>query len=592
MSVRQPGARLLAAAVAAALAGSITAPAATANPTSPVAPATQVQASVPELTWGPCEDVPDETDEPDGTHPPDQMDQPTGTHPPDQANRFRCATAEVPTSYAEPIGAATTTIALIKLPAADPDARIGTLFTNPGGPGDSGVDFVRRFADTAFTDDVRARFDIVGFDPRGVGASDPATCYRTEEDEHAALANLPHFPGNLAEQRLYIRETARLAAHCRIMSRSRIEHASTANVARDMDLLRQAVGDDQLTYIGYSYGSYLGATYAKLFPTRVRALAVDGVIVPDDYAGRPGTEDRSTAERMGQGPAASETFGEFLRLCAEAGPRRCDLAGLGDPAAVVDDLLERLAATPIDVDLPDGGAARLTYAAVVAHTYMALYDPRGWPTLASFLAQLAAEQPKLSGSAAELLTRSGTPGPQRRLRGQDYPSVGGSLASACVDTGSTGQPNGFAERADLADQQAPHFGRYRVWLALPCEYLRLTDADTYLGPWDQHVPTPVLVVGTRFDPATPYSGTPAYAAHFPDARVLTVDGWGHTTVGKSTCATDVIGEYLVDPATAADGTTCPQDTMPFSHVTTDGDDVNVDGWQPGESDGGWTNSRG
>jgi pimeloyl-ACP methyl ester carboxylesterase len=566
MPASRPGARTFAIAAVTVLAVASLAPgAALAADDEPGVPAAaagvagQIDAPVPDLVWAPCED--DDADLTD----------------------FLCATANVPTDYNDPDGP-TTTIALTKLPAADHDARIGTLFINPGGPGDSGVDFVHQVGPSAYANEVRTHFDIVGFDPRAVGRSDPATCYPTHDDEAAALSTQLHFPSNDAEKRTYVRDTIRLATLCKILSRDRFEHASTANVARDMDLLRQAVGDEQLTYMGYSYGSFLGATYAKLFPERIRALAVDGAIAPDDYAGRPGTEDRSTPERMGQGPGAAMTFGEFLRLCAEAGPPGCALAGLGDPETVVTDTLDRLRSAPIEIELPGSGALEFTYTAVVAQTYASLYYPTTWSQLADLLAHLAAEKPELSGEAAAMVEQSMRGTPQRRHQGEDYPSIGGTLASSCVDTGTTGDPRGYADRAETADEEAPHFGRYRAWLALPCEYLKVSDDDAYLGPWDQRVQTPVLVIGTRFDPATPYAGTRRYADHFPEARVLTVEGWGHTALGKSSCADAAIASYLVSLTVPEPGATCDQDVHPFGIDT-----GHLDGWHG--PDDGWLSSR-
>ncbi|NDL56848.1 alpha/beta hydrolase [Phytoactinopolyspora mesophila] len=573
MPASRLGARILACTAVTGLAVASATPASFAAPVpgiapppsfSPVATTTQVDAPVPELDWDTCDDDEDETDS-------------------GELAGFLCATAEVPTDYNDPHGS-TTTIHLTKLPATGAKTRIGTLFTNPGGPGDSGVDFVHQVGRNVYTEDVRAHFDILGFDPRAVGRSDPATCYPTQDDEAAALATQLHFPANDADERTYVRDTIRMATLCRMTSRERFEHSSTANVARDMDLLRQALGEDQLTYVGYSYGSYLGATYARLFPERVRALAVDGTIVPEDYAGRPGAEDRSTPERMGQGAGAAEAFAEFLRLCTEAGSQNCALAGLGDPETVVEDTFTRLKSTPIDMELPGVGPVEFTYPAVVAQTYTSLYHPGSWSQLADLIAQLAAGDTELTGEAASLVEQSTHGAPQRQRRGEDYPSVGGTLASGCVDTGTTGDPRGFAERADAADEEAPHFGRYRAWLALACEYLRVTDDDAYLGPWDQQVEAPVLVIGTRFDPATPYAGTQPYADHFRNSRVLTVEGWGHTTLGKSSCADGVLARYLVDLTVPDHGATCHQDVQPFGMKST-----YDDGWHG--PDDGWLSSR-
>src|SRR5690349_21028896 len=212
--------------------------------------AASTTAAVPQLAWASCGDDP-------------------------ALAAFECATATVPTDHDEPDGA-TTTLALTRLPATDPANRIGSLFTNPGGPGGSGVDFVQSAGEFAWTPEVRARFDVIGFDPRGVGASDPTTCFPTQAREAAFLARQKvSFPYKAWQENRFTLQSAKLGASCTATSGDRLAHMSTANVARDMDLLRQAVGDEQLSYVGYSYGTHLGATYAKLFPGKVRALVLD-----------------------------------------------------------------------------------------------------------------------------------------------------------------------------------------------------------------------------------------------------------------------------------------------------------------------------
>lgn len=509
-----------------------------------------VAAPVPSLDWQPCGE---------------------GLEP------FLCTTAEVPEDYDDPTGA-TSTIALTKLPASDAGRRIGSLFTNPGGPGGSGVDFVQTAAFVAYSDEVRARFDVIGFDPRGVARSTPATCFRTAEQEAKllpVLAGMP-FPVTPREETAFIGSTERLATRCSLTAHERFDSSSTANVARDMDLLRQAVGDAGLTYAGYSYGTFLGATYAKLFPTRVRAMFVDGTIDPETYVGDPdGDDERSVGSRLRQGEGADDTFREFARLCAEGGPQTCPLAALGDPQQVWEDLLARLRQRPVVVPVDEQTTVVLDYATTVATAFPLLYEPVLYPVLADFVAQLSvlAQTPTATVAQLRATTRAladaglivttGGGGLDARV-GEEYPSVGGNLASLCADTAEVGRRSAYPAIADADDAAAPHFGRYRAWVGLQCESLDAEDPDAYLGPWDQETQVPVLVAGTSHDPATPYAATPEYAASFPDGRLLTVEGWGHTTLAKSSCVDAYLTRYLVDVVAPASGTVCAQDVVPFA----------------------------
>ncbi len=472
---------------------------------------------------------------------------------------FECATVEVPTDHDRPRGA-TTTLALTRLPATDPANRIGSLLTNPGGPGGSGVDFVQQVGEVAWTPEVRARFDVIGFDPRGVGASDPTTCFPTAEREAAFLARQKvAFPWKPWQENRFTLASAKLGASCTATSGDRLAHMSTANVARDMDLLRQALGDEKLSFVGYSYGTYLGATYAKLFPENVRALVLDGTVVPDAYSGSDG-DRRPLALRMDQHTGARDVLAEFHAQCAAAGPDACALAALGDPATVTEELLQGLKQTPVTLPLPDGTELEVTYDIAVSATFFSLYEPVQWPLLAADLAALATAQ-QAGTQVATASAQGGAAAFATWLRKEEYVSLGTNL-TICAETAETRRPLQYGRYADQAEAEAPHFGSLRTWTSQVCEYVPVTDRDAYLGPWEQELQTPVMVIGTRFDPATPYENTRPYADHFPDARVLTLDGWGHTILGKSACADEAVARYLVD-GEADDGAVCAPDSGPF-----------------------------
>ncbi len=463
---------------------------------------------------------------------------------------FQCATAKVPLDYDRP-GGRTTSIALTRLPATDAEHRIGTLFTNPGGPGGSGVDFVHESAEKAFTREVRARYDIVGFDPRAVAGSDAAHCFGSQAEEERVTTSLPFaFPLTGTELGRHLSLRKRIADACVETAGAVMRHASTANVARDMDLLRRAVGDRRMHYVGYSYGTYLGATYARLFPRSVGHLVLDGTFDPAAYSGSNG-DRRSQGARLGQGAAASETYQQFLRACEEAGDA-CALNRLGPPERVVEKLLDDLRAKPLTT--PDG--TTMTYSVAVGTIFQQLYAPSLWAGLAEKLAGLA--DPTRKGSAST---------PRSTTEPEPYTSVGEPLASSCVDSRHRIRPRGYQRLADAEDRAAPHFGRLRAWVGLECSFAQLRDRDAFRGPWKQAVKKPVLVIGTRYDPSTPYAHTRPYTDNFPDGRMLTVEGYGHTSLGKSTCADRTVTRYLVDGKPPKDGASCRQDAAPFAPTT-------------------------
>lgn len=533
---RRPLARVTAAVAAAGLilvGFATTATAGGAPAETPPSEPPQVDAPIPELDWTACEG--------------------------EGLEAFECTTAEVPTDYDRPNGA-TTTIALTRHPATDPEQRAGSLFLNFGGPGGPGVDTLHQFGPDFLDPEITARYDLIGFDPRGVGLSDPVTCFPDATSETEFFAEMQGFPTTTREEGRFIAQMGVLAAACATLSGDRISHSSTANVARDMDLLRQAVGDDRLTYIGYSYGTVLGATYGALFGERARALVLDGTLDPTAWSGGDG----SVGYRIGQGVAAHEAFGAFHDACVEAGPEACSLAALGDPAEITESVLSSLKQEPVEVPLPEGGTQTLTYDAVVGTTFQALYSPSAFGLLADYYSQLA------------VLTAPGSEQPQARTLGgssigeilrelgliEDYPSAGGALASMCVDGEHPLRPWDYPEQADAADAEAPHFGRARSWVGVTCDYVPFRDRDAYTGPWEQSIESPVLVIGTQWDPATAYSFTQPYADRFPDARVLTVEGYGHTTINVSACADAAIADYVID-LEATDGAVCQQDVLPF-----------------------------
>jgi pimeloyl-ACP methyl ester carboxylesterase len=472
---------------------------------------------------------------------------------------FECATAVVPLDYDRPKGKQIA-LALTRLPAADPGRRIGSLFINPGGPGGSGVEFVQGAGPFLYSDEVRARFDLVGFDPRGVIGSTPLRCYETLDE---ALAVLPPmaFPVTREEERVWIRSDRAQARACADHAGPILDHMSTANVARDMDLLRRAVGDAKLTYAGYSYGSYLGATYANLFPGKVRSLVVDGVLDPVAWSTGRGDQARTLpfSTRLRSAKGAYQSLLEFFRLCDAGGPN-CAFSE-GNPKRRYDRLAQRLLREPLELPDGQGGTFLLTYADLVAETLGTMYDPASWPDFAVALQEVSElADPEAAAAAFQALrARRGV------LQQEDYPNfVEGFPGVACSETHNPSNVGAWSRAARAQDRQFPYFGRIWTWITSVCEPWPGWDDDHYDGPWNRTTANPVLVVGNLFDPATPYHGAVTVDRLLPRSRLLTLAGWGHTSLFSSACIDAHVSTYLLTTRVPSRGTVCEPDVVPFA----------------------------
>jgi pimeloyl-ACP methyl ester carboxylesterase len=488
--------------------------------------------------------------------------------PPELAERVTCATPKVPLDYDRPRGAKTR-LFVARLRAEQPGRRIGTLFINPGGPGGSAASSIFGFAD-AFGPRVRARFDIVGIDPRGVGGSGVTAC----TGKVGFPPRLAQFPLNRKQATNRIRYDDRVRRACDRNRTPLVDHASTADVARDMDLIRRAVGDPKLTYYGVSYGSYLGATYSRLFPHKVRAVVVDAVLDPVAWStGNPTTTKAKTpfTTRLRSGYGAYEALTAAWTECDRVGPKRCDLAGnaLGKWKRV----LRAAKAGRLVVE-----GTPVAYQDVVGLALGVLYDRSGIPFLAQFVADLNAElnrsartgqrrvvseskaYPKLLKIRRQLerrglYTAPFVKAPARRQARADVLFN----AVTCSDSMNPRDPYAWERAAKQQDRTAPWFGRLWTWASSPCARQGIGSSDdAYLGPWRTGTSTPLLVVGNTHDPATPISGARRLNTRFRDSVLLTWDGWGHAALGQGGCVTSLTAAYLVDQQLPDDGTVCRQ----------------------------------
>jgi len=438
---------------------------------------------------------------------------------------LQCGTLVVPLDYAYPRGP-TIPIAVARHPAEVPSARIGSLVIDPGGPGVSGVDDMANEL-SALTPQLLDDFDIVLFDPRGVERSDPVTCGEKPGSPPTTLADpVPTTPSQEATTIAGLRQ---FAAACEQASANVLPHVGSVDVARDMDQLRAALGDGGLTYMGQSYGSLLGLTYASLFPAHVRAMVLDGVIDP-----------ALTFNQITQGQAAGfeSVLNAFFAWCA--GSSACSWRPAGDPTAALLAQIAAGATTPVPA-----GAGRVAGAGELYNALLdGLYARSEWPRLGAALAADAA------GNGAPVVAMSD----HYNMNGSTNGSAA-ALAIDCLDHPVSHQLAAYGYLAALLKASAPVFGPLLAWGEAACAVWPAAPTRT-VGPVTAPTAPPILVVGTTGDPATPYAWAVSVAHQLTHGVLLTRDGDDHVAYFYSACVRDDVQAYLVGGTAPRSGTTC------------------------------------
>ncbi len=443
---------------------------------------------------------------------------------------FECARLTVPVDYGAPDGG-TLRMAVNRLPSSG--EHRGSLLVNPGGPGASGLGYARS-AKSAVSPAVRKHFDVVGFDPRGVGASRPIDCL-TDRQLDAFLAQ-DGTPDSAAEEAALQRQGELLGDGCRRDDPALVAHMGTRDVARDMDVLRAVLGDEQLTYLGKSYGTYLGALYAEMFAARVGRLVLDGPVDPSSTS-----LDSARAQAVG----FQRALEAFLDDCL--GRRSCPFSGSrAEAESRLQSLLDRTDVQP----LPGTGRRQATQALATYGVAVALYDTGFWQFLRQALGQA------LDGDGESLLLLGDLynhRGPGGRYTTNASEAI---YAVNCLDRPERSTLDTF--RADAAEvaRLSPIFGAFIVWSNLPCATWP-APAEGAPEPVAATGAAPILVVGTTRDPATPYESAQALARQLDSGRLLTYDGDGHTAYRQgSGCIDKAVDAYLLEGTVPAAGTRC------------------------------------
>lgn len=438
---------------------------------------------------------------------------------------FSCARMPVPLDRDDP-SSGSVELAVVRRPATDTGRRVGSLVVNPGGPGSSAVDYLRQ-AYGSLPAPVRARFDVVAFDPRGVGASAPLECVPTETMD--ALVALDPTPDDDAELRALQDGARTLADACRRTAGDLLPHVSTEQAVRDLDVLRASLGDPRLTYLGYSYGTAIGIEHLRLFPERVRAMVLDSPVDP-----------ALSWEQLLEGQAGGfdVALGAFLDDCART---RCAFRQ-ALPSAERADLLgafDRLAARVETQPLPGDGERTVGPGEFSLGVGAGLYSrANGWPAVADGLARA------VGGDGSVLLALS-----DAYLDRTDDGYSGTSeanLAVNCIDRPWPREPAPYLALAERVAATAPRFGPAIALSGLSCAPWPVPAVRTP-APVQAPAAPPVLVVATTRDPATPLAWAQSVVGQLASAVLVQVDGDGHTVYrsSASSCVRDVVDRYLL-----------------------------------------------
>lgn len=443
---------------------------------------------------------------------------------------FDCAWLTVPVDYATP-DTGSLQVAVVRLPAAGD--RLGSLVVNPGGPGASGVAYGRA-ARTVVSSAVRERYDVVGFDPRGVGASRPIDCLSDRQlDVFLAQDGTPDSPAEEAE---LVRQGELMGAGCLRDDPALAPHLSTLDTARDMDVLRAALGDARLSYLGKSYGTYLGALYAEQFPSRVGRLVLDGPVNP---------AATNLANARGQAVGFQRALESFLTDCVSRSS--CPFTGsAADAQARLQRLLDATDTAPLRGDR----GRPVTQALATYGVAIGLYDRGYWAYLRQALDDALRGDGRLLLTLADQYNDRGPGGRYRTNAGEAIYAIN------CLDRPEPFDVADFRAAAARVAAVSPVFGPFIVWSNLPCATWP-APPEGAPGPVRAAGSAPILVVGTTRDPATPYESAVALAGQLQAGRLLTYVGDGHTAYRRgSACIDRAVDAYLLAGTVPAEGTRC------------------------------------
>jgi pimeloyl-ACP methyl ester carboxylesterase len=443
---------------------------------------------------------------------------------------YDCATIQVPQDWKNKNNGKTFDIAMLRAHSAQQSNKIGSLIVNPGGPGGSGVELAV-YLSSELPQEILDRFDIVGFDPRGVGRSSPVKCFTSQDLDQSF--GLDPDPQSQADFDAVVALDTKMANECQAKYGDTLSLFSTEQAARDMDAVRAAVGDPKINYLGFSYGTLLGATYAQLFPKNIRAFVLDGAVDPTQ---------KPVDAAEGQAAGFEHAYDEFSAWCKQ-NTVTCPITG-GDARATAMSLMSQGRTNPaVNAD-----GRKATPGWVLTGISAALYDQSAWPILGRALATLAQGDAKLMFQLADSYADRNSDG--------TYGNMFDIFNAVECDDDNSGETVDLARQ--LQSQWRAKYPLFGTSLALGVISCAVWTAKRDPYPTGKAVGAPpIVVVGTTNDPATPYAQTAKLSDMLGVGHVLTWNGEGHTAYPKTTCIRAAVDAYLIKGDVPATGTTCP-----------------------------------
>ena len=449
--------------------------------------------------------------------------------------QMQCANVKVPLDYKKPGGKAIT-VAMAKLPAKG-GKPIGSLFVNPGGPGESGIDLVSR-ADKSFSKDVLDKYDIIGFDPRGVGSSTPVDCI--DNRELGKILDSDIDTSTEAGRKARKAQARQIAKGCKDKSGELLAHVGTEPAARDMDVMRGLVGDKKLNYLGFSYGTSLGGMYADIFPKKVGRMVLDGAANPQQSF-LPSTYTQMLS--------FEKSFERYAERCVKTG--NCSLGPSVDAAKKkMRALLDQARVKPFKTSDPNRPLNQtMLHSAVIS----LLYEDRTWSVFNQAFDQLIKQNDGSLFLKVFDATSSREGDGNKGNRAEAYWAIN------CADYAQESEAD-YLKYANKLKREAPAIGAFSAQDTIAfymCAELP-HHPKSNPGPYRAKGSAPIVVIGTKYDPATPYSWAQALHKSLSNSVLLTWEGDGHTAYGRgSSCIGSAVDKYLLTGEVPKDGLDCP-----------------------------------